>query len=174
MNTARRSRNQGARLCPPRTSRCGPETSRHPSESAASIAVNLLRLVPRAHSRAPRKILAAREDFGARAVPAHSGSAPATTPENLRTLLRRCRCGRDGRAPWVAAAPLCTTTLQNPREPRRFRRAGGPRPQRLRTCDAARKSPHPGSDVAAAAGTAALQGLRLCRPVFSPAAVATL
>ena len=39
-----------------------PAPRQRPLESAASLAANLLRLVLRAHSRAPGKILAARED----------------------------------------------------------------------------------------------------------------
>ncbi len=42
-----------------------PKTRRHPSRSATSPAANPLRRVLRAHSRAPEKILAAREDFAA-------------------------------------------------------------------------------------------------------------
>ena len=41
----------------------GRNPRRHPLESEASHAANLLRLVLRAHSRAPGKILAAPEDF---------------------------------------------------------------------------------------------------------------
>ncbi len=44
------------------------------------------------------------------------------------------------------------TLLRNLRAARRFWRAGGPRPQRRRTCDTARNSQHPGSGVAAATG----------------------
>ena len=52
----------------------------------------------------------------------------------------------------VAAPSPCATTLQNPRAPGRFRRAGGPRPQRPLACGGARNSQRPGSDVAAATG----------------------
>ena len=40
-----------------------PNPRRHPLETEASPAANPLRLVLRAHSRAPGKILTAREDF---------------------------------------------------------------------------------------------------------------
>ncbi len=55
-------------------------------KSEASPPPNLLRLVLRAHSRAPEKILAAREDFGARAVPARSGCAPAKAQQSSNAL----------------------------------------------------------------------------------------
>ena len=60
------------------------------------------------------------------------------TRDDVRTVKRRER-----RAPWVAAPTPGTTTLQNPRAPRGFRRAGGPRPHRLRTNDSARNSQPP-------------------------------
>ena len=82
---------------------------------------------------APGKILAAREDFGARAVSARSTSPSrrlatcghhalfarsepfAARPAASRRHRRLPVCATS-----VAAPPLCTTTLQNPRAPRGF------------------------------------------------------
>ena len=79
----------------------------HPLKSGASRAANLLRLVLRAHSRAPREILAPRDDFAelkfrtAEPQPKRSAAVPAAaaTPEPGRwqsvapSRVRR-RCGR--------------------------------------------------------------------------------
>ena len=63
MNTALGSRNQKERGCVRRgPAAAAPNPRRHPLESEASHAANLLRLVRRAHSRAPGQILAAREN----------------------------------------------------------------------------------------------------------------
>ena len=73
-NTARPSRNPKERGCVRRgPAAAAPKPRRHPLESAASHAGNLLRLVLRAHRRAPGRILAAREDFPV--VPAASSPA---------------------------------------------------------------------------------------------------
>ncbi len=79
---------------------------------------------------------------------------------NVRTVKRRepTRQRRRG----GAAGQL------NPHAQRSFRRAGGPRPQRLRTCDNARNSQRPVSDVAAAAAKAARRWLRPRRSVLQP------
>ena len=101
---------QGARLCPPRTSRSGPKFSEAPS--------------------------------GIREVPCDQPAAvgaPRTQP-------------RSGK---------------NPRVPRRFWSAGGPRPQRPRTCESATYSKRPGSMLPLRPGTGrAPLGLRLRRSVL--------
>ena len=81
-----------------------PKPRRHPLESAASHAGNLLRLVLRAHRRAPGRILAAREDFPV--VPAASSpsqriavAAWLLVPEGRRRKLAGGKPASAGAAP---------------------------------------------------------------------------
>ena len=138
----------GARRCPPRTSRSGPEISWVPGEikrfpcgqPAAAGA-------PRTQPRSGKKPLGAR---GFCRVVVQSGEAATQGARRLRRFTVRTS-SRVRPCPHLSRRSGLNAALRIPRATREFRHAGGPRPQRLRTCDNARNSPHPGSDVAAAA-----------------------
>ena len=145
-------------MCPPRTSSSSPETSwapveiRHfpcgqPATTGAPRAQRAPRGCCRARTaRSARRQLVISHSFALNS-PAKIGRAPARlrpAPPTKSRLSLRASSGYAGgsrtilssRAPWGAAQPLCTTTLQCPRAPRGFRSAAFMPLQRVRCGDA--------------------------------------